>query len=52
MHLNKAKFLITLIFQYFTEQSDIMVILLMILDTIDDCDEPLNNQILETVFLI
>lgn len=52
MHLNKSEFFIALILQNFSEKTDIMVIIVVHLNTIDNSHEPLYDQVLEAVFLI
>lgn len=52
MHLNETKFLITLVLQNFAKKPDIMIVVLVSLDTIDDSHEPLDYQVFQPIFLV
>ena len=52
VHLNEAEFLVTFVFENLAEQPDVVIIVLVRMNAVDDGDEPLNNQILESILLV
>jgi hypothetical protein len=52
MNLDEAEVLVTLIFEYFGEQSNLVLLLDICLHAINDCGCPLDDEWLETVLLI
>jgi len=52
VHLYEAELLIALVLEDLAEEPDVMIIILVDLNSVDDRDEPLNDEIFQTVLLI